>query len=98
MYNEKYTQDNYALKFKLVKTPVDVVRPLSDEDIRKMLKTCDISTYNGFPNYCLIFLIVDCVIRIGEACELRVEDIDLKQRLINVRTEVAKTRTFDNCL
>lgn len=54
LYNEKYTQDNYALKFKLVKTPVDVVQPLSDEDIRKMLKACDTSTYNRFRNYCLI--------------------------------------------
>lgn len=57
LYNEKYTQDNYALKFKLVKTSVDAVQPSSDEDIRKMLKACDTSTYNGFRNFCLIFLI-----------------------------------------
>ncbi|MBL4935192.1 site-specific integrase [Clostridium sp. YIM B02515] len=41
-----------------------------------------------------LLLNLDCGIRIGEACELKVEDIDLKQRLINVRAEVAKTRTF----
>jgi integrase/recombinase XerD len=94
LYNEKYTEDNYALKFKLVKTPIDAVQPLSDEDIKKMLEACDRSTYNGFRNYCLIFLILDCGIRIGEACELKIEDIDLKQGLIRVRAEVAKTRNF----
>lgn len=92
--NEKYTPENYALKFKLVKTPLDTVQPLSDEDVKKILEVCDRSTYNGFRNYCLIFLILDSGIRIGEACELKIEDIDMKQGLINVRAEVSKTRTF----
>ena len=94
LYNEKYTPDNYALKFKLVKTPVDPVQPLNDEDVKKMLEACDKTVYNGFRNFCLIFLILDCGIRIGEACELKIEDIDLKQGLVNIRADVAKTRTF----
>lgn len=94
LYNEKYATDNYALRFKLVKTPIDAINPLSDEDIKRLLETCDKSTYSGFRDFVLMILILDCGIRVGEACELRIEDIDLKQGLINVRGEVSKTRTF----
>lgn len=94
LYTEKYLAENISLKLKLVKTPEDTIKPLSDDDIKKMLKACDTTTYAGFRDFCLILTILDCGIRIGEACQLMVDDIDLKEGLINVRAEVAKTRKF----
>lgn len=57
-----------------------------------MLKACDISTYAGYRDYTAMLLMLDCGIRVGETVELKVEDIDLKQGLITIRAENAKTR------
>lgn len=93
LYLEKYSDENYGTKFKLVKTPLDTTKPLEDEVIKKILKACDKNTYTGLRDYTLMITILDCGIRIGEACELKIDDIDLKQGLINIRGTVAKTRT-----
>ncbi|MDR3602559.1 MAG: tyrosine-type recombinase/integrase [Desulfosporosinus sp.] len=53
-------------------------KPLSDSDTRKMLKAPDRSMYSGLRDFCLIVLMLDCGIRIGEAVKLKVNDIDTR--------------------
>ncbi|WP_088227820.1 tyrosine-type recombinase/integrase [Desulfosporosinus sp. FKB] len=94
LFDEDYIDFNYSLKLKLVKTPEDTIKPLSDSDTRKMLKAPDRSTYSGLRDFCLMVLMLDCGIRIGEAVKLTVNDVDTRLGLINVRPENAKTRVY----
>lgn len=92
--DEVYLNFNYSTKLKLVKVPEDTIKPLSDKDVKKMLNATDKTTYAGYRDYTMMLLMLDCGIRVGEAVQLKVDDIDLKQGLINIRAESAKTRVF----
>lgn len=94
LFDEGHMEFNYSLKLKLVKTPEDTIKPLSDSDVKKMLKAPDKSTYSGYRDFSLMVLMLDCGIRVGEAMNLKISDVDLKTGLINVRAESAKTRIF----
>lgn len=94
LYNENHIDMNFSTKLKLVKEPKDTIRPLSDNDVKKMLKAPNKKTYSGYRDFCLMLLMLDCGIRVTEAINLEVEDIDLKLGLINIKAGNAKTRTF----
>lgn len=93
LHGEGYINIDLSSKIKLLKVPIDNIQPLSDADIKKLLSACDLTTYNGFRDFCVIITILDCGIRIGELSLLEVNDIDIKNSLIRIRSEVSKTVT-----
>ncbi len=97
LYSEKYINNNLSLKIKLLKTPVDKVQPMANSDIKRLLDTCDFTTYTGFRDFCVIILILDTGIRVGELVQLVIDDVDIKNCFIRVRSEVSKTVT-ERCL
>lgn len=56
--------------------PVDVI---SDDDLRKLLKTCDTKAYEDRRDMAIIRLLVDTGMRCSELVGLAVEDLDLQQ-------------------
>lgn len=93
LYSEKYLASNLSLKIKLLKTPVDKVQPMANSDIKRLLDACDFTTYTGFRNFCVIILIVDCGIRVGELVQLTIDDVNTKNCFVRVRSDVSKTVT-----
>lgn len=59
-----------------------------------MLLGPDKATYVGLRDFSIMVLILDCGIRVGELCELTEDDIDLKNSMIYVRSEISKTRRY----
>jgi integrase/recombinase XerD len=94
LYDEKLIEEDYSKKLKLVKVPEDTIHPLSDTDLKKILKACDKNTYAGYRDFTLMILMIDCGIRVGEASMLKLDDVDLKTGIVNIRAENAKTRVF----
>lgn len=92
LHENKHIEENINIKLKLVKTPLDAVKPLTDTEVKKLLKSCDMTTYAGFRDYTAMVVILDCGIRSKELVLLKIKDIDLKQGLLTVRAEVSKTR------
>jgi integrase/recombinase XerD len=93
LHTESYISSDINLKVKKVKVPQDFTSPLNENDIKKLLGGCDISTYSGFRDYCTIITILDCGIRIHELCSLKIKDVDVKQGLIKIDAKTTKTRT-----
>lgn len=81
LHNEGYISDFHS-KLKLMKTPVDTVQPVKSSDIKKVLKAINLKEYTGLRDYAAIILILDCGIRIKELLNLKIEDINLKQKII----------------
>lgn len=92
LYTNRYIEENIALKIHLQKTPEDAKKPLSNEEVKKLLNGCDLNNYTGFRDFALMLLILDTGIRIGEAAELKISDFDLKEGFVTVRADIAKTR------
>lgn len=92
LYNEKYIQEDLSIKLKLVKVPQDTIKILSDSDIIKLLRMPDKNTYSGYRDFALMVLMLDCGIRVNEAVNLKIDDIDLKKGIVSIKAENAKTR------
>lgn len=94
LFREGYIDEDIATRIKLVKEPLDTIVPLSDNEVKKLLKMPNKETYAGLRDFTIMVVMLDCGIRVGELVNLKVENIDLKVRCINVPSEIAKARTF----
>jgi integrase/recombinase XerD len=94
LYSEKLIAEDYTKKLKLVKVPEDTIKPLSDTDLKEILKVADKDTYSGYRDFTMMVLMIDCGIRVGEASQLKINDVDIKTGIINIKAENAKTRVF----
>ena len=94
LYREKYINDDLSIRLKLVKVPMDTVYPLNDSQVKKMLSAPDTSSYSGYRDFCIMILILDTGIRINECINVKVSDINLPSRILNVRAETSKVRAF----
>lgn len=62
------------------------------DTIRALLKEIDIRTYSGLRDYSLTLLTLDTGIRPSEAFGLRISDVDLDYKKIEVKSAIAKSR------
>jgi site-specific recombinase XerD len=69
--------------------PVPVV---SDDELVALLKACNGREFADRRDEALIRLLLDCGVRISEACGLRVDDLDLDQGLAIVKGKGSKVR------
>ena len=94
LYKKKYTNDNYSLYISKIKVDKDTIQPLTKKEIKKMLNTCDTSIYSGLRDLTIMVTILDTGIRIQELCNCTTEDVDIKNKLLLVRAQNAKSRKF----
>lgn len=92
LYKNNYVAENYALMLKKVKNAEDTIKPLTQGEIKSMLNATYRNSYAGLRDFTIMILILDCGIRIQELCNTRIDDVDIKNKLLIVRTEVSKTR------
>lgn len=67
-----------------MKLPHTLPRVPEDDDVRRMLQTCT-PTFEGRRNRLPIAFLADSGLRISEALRLRIEDMNLSTRVVNVR-------------
>lgn len=94
LYNEDYLSEDLSKKLKLVKEPIDTITPLDDNSVKKLLKQPNNKTYVGLRDFTIMVIMLDCGIRVGELVSLKKNDVDLKGKFVNIRGEIAKSRTF----
>ena len=85
----EYEEGDPFRKLKLPKEP-EITAPhaaaATDEDIEKLLSTCDQTTFRGARDYAIITLLAETGLRRSEAVNLHMEDVDIDQQTINVKT------------
>ena len=69
--------------------PVPLV---SDEELAALLKACAGKEFNDRRDEALIRLLLDCGVRVSEACGLRLDQLDLDQGIAIVRGKGNKVR------
>ena len=67
-------------------------RCVNEDDLRRLLETCDQKTYTGLRDYCVLLLTLDTGIRPREALSLPVDALDLRNRAVTIPANIAKTR------
>jgi len=67
------------------KVPQTYPEVLSEEQIKRLLKVCNRSTWVGTRNYAMLLTFLDTGIRLSELIGLNLEDVDLQNWTIRVR-------------
>jgi site-specific recombinase XerC len=69
--------------------PVPII---NDDDLTALLKACSGKEFNDRRDEALIRLLLDCGLRVSEACGLRLDQLDLDQGMALVKGKGSKVR------
>jgi site-specific recombinase XerD len=102
---EEFGVENIIQKFQRIKWEKEPIVPLTDPEIKRLLKACDYSTHNprNRKNFkitrrskhrdrAIIHVLYDSGIRVGELVDIRVRDMDLNNLRILVQGKGRKKR------
>ncbi|MCC7104146.1 MAG: tyrosine-type recombinase/integrase, partial [Chloroflexi bacterium] len=71
--------ENPFQKVPLVRLEQQIIRPITVEEVRKMLAVLDPSTLLGARDRAMTLFLLDTGVRAGELCAMNLEDVDLEQ-------------------
>jgi integrase/recombinase XerD len=91
-YLENYIEEPIHERFKPVKTKEDTLESFTPTEIKKLLNAVDETTYTGFRDKVLIYVLLDTMIRCTELINLRRSNVDLKQGFIKLESHETKTK------
>lgn len=92
LFNEGYTSENVLLTLKLPKVPVNLIEPLTDEEIEKLVSYQNQLTAIGSRNIALLVLLLDSGLRVSELCGLRFDDAHIEEGYLKVFGKGSKER------
>ncbi len=87
-----YWEENHALLLEKPKTARKLPKVLSIEQVDALLDCIDKSTPSGIRDDALFELIYSCGLRISEACDLKLANVHLEEKLILVHGKGDKER------
>lgn len=77
LYMEELLDEDPSLRLRRPKVASYMIRTFTAQNLEDMLGACDRRSHLGFRNYTIILLLCDTGIRLGELCNLRVDDFHL---------------------
>jgi len=87
-----YIENNALAKFPLPKVPKALIKTLTIEQIRLLLKAIDKNTPVGARNYCILMLLIDSGMRISEVTGIQIDDLNLSKYLVKIIGKGQKER------
>lgn len=84
--------DNPFVLVKIPKAPWKIVPTFSEEQIGALVAQIDTSSPTGFRDYCIIMILLDTMIRVGELTGSCLSDLNLQGRCSKVRGKGSKER------
>lgn len=72
--------------------PQNRIVHINDEDIAKLLALPDKTTFAGYRNFCIMLFSLDVAVRPSETLQLKENDFNFSNLLVNLPAEITKTR------
>ncbi|MEK0315633.1 MULTISPECIES: tyrosine-type recombinase/integrase [Cohnella] len=92
LHQHQHIPTNPASALTSVKAPKDAIATFSQNELVRLLRQPDQSTFTGLRDYTILLLLLDTGIRIGELLGLRVNDLHMQERELRVMGKGAKER------
>jgi site-specific recombinase XerD len=92
LVNEEEITSNPMAKLSPPTLKMKPVPIISDDDLTALLKACSGKEFNDKRDEALIRLLLDCGLRVSEACGLRLDQLDLDQGMAIVKGKGSKVR------
>lgn len=81
---DEYLDKNPFQKVKQIKTDKVIIESFEPEEVKKMLAQFNKSIFTDHRDYLLILVLFDCGLRISEAVNLKIQDIDTDRNILKV--------------
>lgn len=79
-------------EIKILKTPQDTIESLTLTEIKLIIGQIDERYYAGFRDKCLIYTLLDTMVRISELLAIKRQNVDFKQGIIKLEAHETKTK------
>jgi integrase/recombinase XerD len=91
--DEGFVKDRINERVKKVREVKNEKQPLTQTDIKKLLKVINMTSYAGLRDYVIILLMLSVGARVNETANIRVNEVNLKDKYIIINGETVKNRT-----
>lgn len=92
LLEDEVRKDNPALLLEGPKLGLYLPDTLSLDDIQKIVSSIDLSTLIGRRNHCIIEVLYGCGLRVSELIDLKLSNINFKERFLKVEGKGGKIR------
>ncbi|MFC1931224.1 tyrosine-type recombinase/integrase [Chloroflexota bacterium] len=92
LFTEGYTSENILLTLKVPKAPVNLIEPLTDQEIDKLIIYQNPLTAIGSRNIAILILLLDSGLRISELCGLKYDNAHIEEGYLKVFGKGSKER------
>lgn len=82
LYHEEYMEKEIMKRFKMVKEEKKAIIPLTASEVNQIDKVYNPKSMIGLRNLCIIHLMVDEGLRVGEVVRLRIKDVYFDKNLL----------------
>lgn len=83
LHKNKHIKNNPMNSVKLLKDRKNIVETFSREELKKLLKQPDLTTFTGFRNFTIMMLFLETGVRVNELVNIHVSDI--QENIIRIR-------------
>lgn len=91
-YGKKLMKESITANIKEIKFSRKPKEEITTEEFNRLLRVLDLTLFSEYRDYCIIQALMDTGMRIGECLDLKVSDVDLKNRSIYITADIAKGR------
>lgn len=92
LLEEELRNDNPAALLEGPKLGLYLPDTLSFDDVERITKSIDVSTDLGIRNHCMIEVLYGCGLRVSELIELKISDINFKEKYLKIKGKGNKVR------
>ncbi len=75
LYAEDYTTHNRLQNLKLSKAPTKIIKPLTSQEIKKIVSNINKDSYSGERNHAVLVIILDSGLRASEAAGITLDNL-----------------------
>lgn len=91
-FMEGWLEEPIHERFKPVKTEEDTLESFTPTEVKQLINTIDDSTFRGFRDLVMIYVLLDTMIRCSELIKIKRNNVDLTEGLIQLEAKNTKTK------
>jgi integrase/recombinase XerC/integrase/recombinase XerD len=92
LFEEGYTASNVFARLGVPRIPKKLPPVLNQEEVEKLLGSCDIESLAGCRDLCMLVLFLDTGLRLSELLSLQLEDVHIQEQWLKVMGKGRKER------
>lgn len=89
---EGWIEDPIHERFKPVRTKEDTLESFTPNEIKLLLNAIDDTTYKGFRDKVIVYVLLDTMVRCSELIKIKRENVDLKAGTIQLEPHETKSK------